>query len=179
MDGHTVIHCHFTKYSVLIQVNLFQKHVLLHQLTHNMTKYCSLNYKFSAWKFEAQNMLTLHVYINSSECQNKNKQFVYTTCSEHGIFMHWTLQFKGQSFVIFRVSWCKNKCFWKKLTFTSLASQNRMGGRHELAPVLSSRDLVKTVRVDTGTWKKKSKFNQNLQVQALADPIRFTKGVCF
>ena len=33
MDGHTVIHCHFTKYSVLIQVNLFQKHVLLHQLT--------------------------------------------------------------------------------------------------------------------------------------------------
>ena len=29
------------------------------------------------------------VYKNCSECQNK-KQFVYTTCSEHGIFMYWT-----------------------------------------------------------------------------------------
>ena len=28
-------------------------------------------------------------YINCSECQNK-KQFVYTTCSELGIFMYWT-----------------------------------------------------------------------------------------
>ena len=31
------------------------------------------------------------VFINCSECQNKNKkQFVYTTCSELGIFMYWT-----------------------------------------------------------------------------------------
>ena len=31
------------------------------------------------------------VYINCSECQNKNKkQFVYTTCSELGIFMYST-----------------------------------------------------------------------------------------
>ena len=29
------------------------------------------------------------VYINCSECQNK-KQFVYTTCSELGIFMYST-----------------------------------------------------------------------------------------
>ena len=29
------------------------------------------------------------VYRNCSECQNK-KQFVYTTCSELGIFMYWT-----------------------------------------------------------------------------------------
>ena len=29
------------------------------------------------------------VYINCSECQNKNKnQFVYTTCSELAIFMY-------------------------------------------------------------------------------------------
>ena len=27
-----------------VQVNLFQKHLFLHQLTHNMTKYCSWNY---------------------------------------------------------------------------------------------------------------------------------------
>ena len=31
----------------IVQVNLFQKHLFLHQLTHNTTKDCSLNYKFS------------------------------------------------------------------------------------------------------------------------------------
>ena len=42
----------------VVQVNLFQKHLFLHQLTHNMTKDCSLNYKFSMYsKFQAQNML--------------------------------------------------------------------------------------------------------------------------
>jgi hypothetical protein len=30
-----------------VQVNLFQKHLFLHQLTQNRTKDCSLNYKFS------------------------------------------------------------------------------------------------------------------------------------
>ena len=32
----------------LLQANLFQKHLFLHQLTHNVTKYCSLNYQFSS-----------------------------------------------------------------------------------------------------------------------------------
>ena len=32
-----------------VQVNLCQKLSLLHLLTHNMTKDCSLNYKFSTW----------------------------------------------------------------------------------------------------------------------------------
>ena len=31
----------------LVQVNLCQKLLSLHQLTHNMTTYCSLNYKFN------------------------------------------------------------------------------------------------------------------------------------
>ena len=30
-----------------LQVNLCQKLLFLHQLTHNMTTYCSLNYKFN------------------------------------------------------------------------------------------------------------------------------------
>jgi hypothetical protein len=34
-----------------VQVNLFQKHLFFHQLTHNMTKDCSLIYEFSTWKF--------------------------------------------------------------------------------------------------------------------------------
>ena len=42
---------------ILIQVDLFQKHLFLHWLTHNMTKYCSLNYQFSTWKLQAQNAL--------------------------------------------------------------------------------------------------------------------------
>ena len=29
----------------ILQINLFQKHLFLHQLTHNMTKDCSLNYQ--------------------------------------------------------------------------------------------------------------------------------------
>ena len=30
-----------------VQVNICQKHLFLHQLTHNMTTGCSLNYEFS------------------------------------------------------------------------------------------------------------------------------------
>ena len=30
------------------------------------------------------------VYINCFECQNKKKQFMYTTCSELVVFMYWT-----------------------------------------------------------------------------------------
>ena len=39
-----------------IQVNPCQKVLFLHQLTHNMTTDCSLNYKFNTWKFQAQNI---------------------------------------------------------------------------------------------------------------------------
>ena len=32
------------------------------------------------------------MYINCSECQNKNiENFVYTTCSELVVFMYWTI----------------------------------------------------------------------------------------
>ena len=37
-----------------IQVNLYQKLLFLHQLTHNMTTDCSLNYEFSTWELKAQ-----------------------------------------------------------------------------------------------------------------------------
>ena len=42
----------------MIQVNLFQEHLFLYQLTHNMTTDFSLNYEFSTWKLQAQNMCT-------------------------------------------------------------------------------------------------------------------------
>ena len=84
-----------TSWSIMLQVNLCQKPLFLHQLTHNMTTDCSVNYQFSTWKLPVQYMKITSsedvVYINCSGCQNKNKkQFVYTTCSELGIFMSWT-----------------------------------------------------------------------------------------
>ena len=39
-----------------IKVNLCQKHSFLHQLTHNMTTDCSLNYEFSTRKLQVQYM---------------------------------------------------------------------------------------------------------------------------
>ena len=74
-----------------IQVNLCQMHLFWHQLTHIVTKDCLLNYKFSTWKLHAQNMgrtccvhkLFLFLFWHS-------EQFMYTTCSDLGIFMYWT-----------------------------------------------------------------------------------------
>ena len=64
-----------------VQVNLFQKHLFLYQLTHNMTKDCSLNYEFSIWKFQAQNMLCTQIIF----CFDILTIYVSTpaTCSEH------------------------------------------------------------------------------------------------
>ena len=42
--------------TVHIQVNLCHKLLFLHQITNNMTTDCSLNYKFSTWKLQTQNM---------------------------------------------------------------------------------------------------------------------------
>ena len=53
-----IIHVTFTLVKMEdVQVKFFQKHLLLHQLTQNMRKYCSWNYEFSTLKFPAQNML--------------------------------------------------------------------------------------------------------------------------
>ena len=59
----------------VIQVNLCQKLLFFHQLTHNMTTDCSLNYKFNTWTLQAQtwgehveyslmNMRQLHILFN-------------------------------------------------------------------------------------------------------------------
>ena len=65
----------------ILQVNLCQKLLFLHQLTHNMTTDCSLNYyKFNTWKFQAQTWGEHVVYRN---CFWHSEQFLYTTCSPH------------------------------------------------------------------------------------------------
>ena len=83
----------------LIQVNLCQKLLFLHQLTHNMTTDCSLNYKFNTWKFQAQNMgrtccvqklfltfRTIFVHNMLSPCSAKrrasDKDLPVCTCSK-------------------------------------------------------------------------------------------------
>jgi len=63
-----------------IKVNLCQKLLFLHQLTHNMTADCSLNYKRNTWKFQAQTWREHVVYRN---CFWHSEQFLYTTCSHH------------------------------------------------------------------------------------------------
>ena len=67
-----------------VQVNLFQKHLFLHQLTHNMTKDCSGNCKFITYMKipSSEHFKNMLCTWNCSECQSKNKkQFVYLTCS--------------------------------------------------------------------------------------------------
>jgi hypothetical protein len=82
-----------------LQVNLFQEHLFLHQLTHDMTKDCSLNQEFSTWKFQAQNMLTCVVCIDCSEYQNKNN-----LCTQHVL----SLEFSCTELVIQWTIYCHN-----------------------------------------------------------------------
>ena len=63
------------KYAALVQVNLFQKHLFLHQLTHNMTKDCLLNFEFSAWKLQAQYMLCTQIVFKLAICLPDERSF--------------------------------------------------------------------------------------------------------
>ena len=82
-------------YAGYIQVNLFQKYLFLHQLTHNMTKDCSLNYEFSTWKLLVFVLTFRTIYVHN----------MFWTCNFHVL----KSKFNEQSFVILWVSWCKNK----------------------------------------------------------------------
>ena len=64
----------------MLQLNLCEKLLFLHPLTHKMTTDCSLNYKFKTWKFQAQIWGENVVYRN---CFWYSEQFLYTTCSPH------------------------------------------------------------------------------------------------
>ena len=64
-----------------VQVNLCQKHLFLDQLTHNMTKDCSLIYQFSTWKLQAQNMLCTQIVFLFLFWHSE--QFLHTKCSPH------------------------------------------------------------------------------------------------
>ena len=82
-----------------LQLNICQKLLFLHQLTHNKTTDCSLNYKFSTWILQAQNMLRtccVHklVFCFCFDIQNNlcTQQVLnmFLTCSKLVIFIYWT-----------------------------------------------------------------------------------------
>ena len=66
---------------LILQVNLCQKLLFLHQLTHNMMTDCSLNWKFNKWKFQAQTTWGEHVVYRN--CFWHSEQSLYTTCSPY------------------------------------------------------------------------------------------------
>ena len=61
----------------VVEVNLCQKLLFLHQLTHNMTKDCPLNYEFSTWKLQAQNMLCTNFCHIVSWCKISASKKIY------------------------------------------------------------------------------------------------------
>ena len=73
---------------IFIQVNICQKHLFLHQLTHNMTTDCSLNYVFSTWNSKLR---TLCVYKLFWTWKQKSiwVHNIFSTCSVLGIFIYW------------------------------------------------------------------------------------------
>ena len=85
---------HKLRWQDKVQVNLCQKLLFLHQLTHNMTTYCSLNYKFNTWKFQTQTEGGHVVYRN---CFWHSEIF----CTQHVCPM-----------------FCKKKSFWQRFTLT-------------------------------------------------------------
>ena len=83
---------------------------------NNMATDCSLNYEFSTWKFQVEDMLrTCSVHKMFWMSKQKQKKPIWVTCSQPWNF-HVLNLFNEQSFVILWVSWYKNKCFWKRFT---------------------------------------------------------------
>ena len=110
LDAELVLDCvskkMFDNFSMWdLQVNLCQKLLFLHQLTHNMTTDCSLNYMFNTWKFQAQNMGTT-CCVQKLFWMSKQKQKticvhnMFSPCSELGIFMYWSCNLMNN------LSWC-------------------------------------------------------------------------
>ena len=72
--------------SKYLQVNLFQKHLFLNKLTHNMTTDCAFIPEFSTRKIQVENMMCTNIVLKT---KNK-KQCLYTTCSEVVFFLYWS-----------------------------------------------------------------------------------------
>ena len=69
----------------ILQVNLCQNLLFLHQLTHNMTKRLFIDLPVLTWKLQTQNMLCTWIVLNVKT--KTRKQCMYTTCSELVVFV--------------------------------------------------------------------------------------------
>ena len=90
MEAWSWFHFEMWSTNTLLPVNVFQKHLFLHQLTHNMTKVCSLIYFFLTWKLQAQNMLCAQIGFLFLTFRTIYVHNIFLTCSELGIFMYRT-----------------------------------------------------------------------------------------
>ena len=63
---------------IFLWVNIFKKHLFLHQFTHNTATDCSLNYEYSTRRIQVQNKLCTKIVLN---VKTKTK-FLYTPCYE-------------------------------------------------------------------------------------------------
>ena len=111
---------------LLLQVNLCQKLLLLHQLTHNMTTDCSLNYKSNTWKFQAQTWemsetISVHNMFSSSSAKrrasdkdlpvhdlNFNKQWFHNTLPERYLQLPLWRWGAGNFYLLVLSSWKVN-----------------------------------------------------------------------
>ena len=135
----------------IIQVNLYQKFSFLNQLTHNMTRNCSLN--------PPKNTSSEHVVFKYCfECQNEKKQFLYTTCSELVLFG----KFNKQSLVMLWVNWCNNGASDKDLpvwisiikTMTILTSDRKVKmGNYLIMPLTLADDLFSNDTIQDCLYK--------------------------
>ena len=99
----------------------------MHQLTHNTTTDCSLNYEFSTWKLQAQNMLRtccVHELFWMSK-QNKKRTICVLLSLEFSCTEQWTRNsMNNPSSYCGLVDTYKNKCFWKRFTSTQVVGCN-------------------------------------------------------
>jgi hypothetical protein len=102
------------------------------------------------------------VYINFFECQNhtKKNQVMYTICSELVVFMYWSGISMNSLFILW-VSWCKNKCVWKRFTCNSCTDRIHNGTKSFLTfPLKMSHTKTKSYTLAFKGWNLKKIFRE-------------------
>ena len=96
ISGYSWPQINESKLFTVVQVNLFQKHSFLNQLTHNMTTDCSLSPDFSTKKIQVQNMLCTKIVF--CFCFGIQNNF----CTQHVLNLYFSCTEVGNQWTIFR-----------------------------------------------------------------------------
>jgi len=78
----------------LIQVNLFQKHLFLNLLTHNMATDCSFIPEFSTRKIQAENMMCTNIVLKTKTKTENN------VCTQHLLKLYFSCTEVGNRWTI-------------------------------------------------------------------------------